>query len=123
MSDFIFSPIPKIPFRIVNENDELIKEYSLDVGSESYFRAVIEKGSKVVATANGLISGESTYDDLSNIVKEFIDYAFNDAEAFDFLYGKFDKNILALVELSRAVSKKGQEAFDKRMTRNSELYG
>ena len=122
MASFKFSPIAKIPFTVENENGELIREYTIDAGSESFFRAISEKGTAVVREAQGLGSNTSTYDSLLNAMKEYVEYALGAGE-FDFLYSAFDKNIFALVELCRAVSSVGQSAVEDRMKRNAAVYG
>ena len=123
MADFVFSPIPRIPFRIENEKGELVKEYSIDAGSDSYFRAMIDKGRKVFDSANGLVSGASSYDGLKDALKDFLDYSFDSPGEYEFLYDAFNKNVFALVELTRAVTKKGQAAIDAKMKQTAALYG
>ena len=122
MASFKFSPIAKIPFTVENENGGIIREYVIDAGSESFFRAISEKGTAVVREAQGLGAGVSTYDSLLNAVKEYVEFSLGEGE-FDFLYTAFDKNIFALVELCRAVSSVGQSAVEDRMKRNAAVYG
>ena len=123
MADFVFSPIPKLPFRIENEREELIKEYVLDIGSDSYFRAIVEKGVQVTKAAEGLMTGASTYDELFALIKSYIDFAFGAEGEFDFLFAKFDRNIFAMVELCRALSMKGKAAMDSKLAQNNAAYG
>ena len=123
MADFKFSPIPRLPFVIENEAGEVIKEYSLDVGSDSFFRAIMDKGMAVSRAARGLTTGETSYDEMTAILREFVDFAFDKSGEYDALFKLFNRNIYAMIELSVAVCAKGQAAIEDRKKVNTAVYG
>ena len=118
---FKFSPIQKIDFPIVNENDEPIKAYTLDVGSESFVRAMIEKGARIVQLAKDIAERPDGYEMLAAALREFIDFSLGAGE-YDFLFEKFNRNIFAMIELSRAITSEGGKALDAKMKQTAALY-
>ena len=119
---FKFSPIQKIAFPIVDENDAPIKTYTLDVGSDGFVRAMVEKGSAVVRIAREFENDPAGYDKLVASIKDFISYSLGDGE-YEFLFNRFGKNIFAMIELVRAVTYEGAGALKKRMDQNAAIYG
>lgn len=119
---FKFSPIQKIDFPIVDENDAPIKTYTLDVGSEAFVRAMVEKGGNVVRIGRDFETDAAAYDKLTAAIRDFISYALGDGE-YDFLFDRFGKNIFAMIELVRAVTYEGAGALKKRIDQNAALYG
>lgn len=118
---FKFQPIQKIKFPITNENDEPIKEYTLDVGSESFVRAMLDKGQKVVALAKELTESPDGYDNLAASIEDFVNFSLGEGE-YDFLFKAFDKNIFAMIELSRAITTEGGKAMENRIKQTNSLY-
>ena len=118
---FKFSPIKKIEFPIVDENDAPIKSYTLDVGSDSFVRAMLDKGALVVRIARDFSSNPAAYDDLVAALRDFVGYSLGAGE-YDFLFGKFDKNIFAMIELVRAISAEGNKALSERVKQSAALY-
>ena len=118
---FKFSPIQKIDFPIVDENDAPIKSYTLDVGSEPFVRAMLDKGALVVRIARDFTNNPSAYDDLVAALRDFIGYALGDGE-YNFLFVKFNKNIFAMIELVRAITAEGNKALSERVKQSSALY-
>jgi hypothetical protein len=119
---FKFQPLQKITFPIVDENDQSIKTYTLDVGSDESFRTMTEKGRKVVELARGLESGGASYDEVKAALKDFIDGSLGAGE-YDYLYKTFNTNIFALIELSSAISFECKKTLDNKMKANAALYG
>ena len=119
---FKFSPIQKIAFPIVDENDAPIKTYTLDVESDGFVRAMVEKGSAVVRIAREFENDPAGYDKLVASIKDFISYSLGDGE-YEFLFNRFGKNIFAMIELVRAVTYEGAGALKKRMDQNAAIYG
>ena len=118
---FKFSPIKKIEFPIVDENDVPIKAYTLDVGSDSFVRAMLDKGALVVRIARDFTNNPSAYDDLVGAIRDFIGYSLGAGE-YDFLFEKFGKNIFAMIELVRAITAEGNKALSERVKQSSALY-
>ena len=119
---FKFSPISKIDFPIVDENDTPIKTYSLDVGSEDFVRALLDKGQRVVKIARDFESDADAFGGLLAAIKDFTNYALG-AGAFDFLYARFGKNIFAMIELVRAVTEEGSAALRAKLDQTNAIYG
>jgi len=101
----------KIDFPIVNENDEMIKHYIIDVGSEQFLRDVTAKGKSVVAELETI--GKDDIDKSKESLKGFIDIVFGIGE-FDFLFEKFDKNLFAMIELVKIASKEIENKWNER---------
>ena len=118
---FKFQPIKKISFPIVDENDAPIKTYTLDVGSDAFVRAMLDKGAEAVRIARNFESDRSAYDSLVSALRDFIGYALGEGE-FDFLFERFEKNIFAMIELVRAVTYEGAKALEAKNKQNSALY-
>ena len=118
---FKFSPIQKIDFPIVDENDAPIKSYTLDVGSEQFVRAMLDKGALVARIGRDFMDNPAAYDELVAAIRDFIGYALGAGE-YDFLFNRFDKNLFAMIELVRAISNEGSKTLSDRMKQSSALY-
>ncbi|HRV29263.1 MAG TPA: hypothetical protein P5522_10830 [Spirochaetia bacterium] len=100
----------KLNFPIVDENDNVIKGYSVDVGNESFLRGVMKKGREVVAEID---SAENDIDRSKNQIKDFVDTVLGVGE-FEFLYERFGQNLFAMVELVHALSREIEGVWKKR---------
>lgn len=118
---FKFQPIKKITFPITDENDTPIKTYEIDVGSETFVRAMLEKGARVVQRAKVLLEDPDGYEPLVAALRDFVDYSLGDGE-YAFLFEKFGKNVFAMIELSRAITSEGGKAMQERSKQTSAMY-
>ena len=118
---FKFQPIKKVEFPIVDENDAPIKSYTLDVGSEPFVRAMLDKGALVARIGRDFMDNPAAYDELVAAIRDFIGYALGAGE-YDFLFNRFDKNLFAMIELVRAISNEGSKTLSDRMKQSSALY-
>jgi hypothetical protein len=92
-------------------NEVLVKTYTIDVGREDFLRSVVDRGRKVVAEVE---AGTGIGIDKSiESMREFIDAIFGAGE-FNFLYDKFGKNLFAMFELVRCVSKEIESKWSER---------
>lgn len=96
MAGFCFKPMGDIQFPITNEKGELIKLYTLRVGTEDFLRLISEKGAACKMAGLRLSGGE--YTPLLDALKEFIDFALG-PDQFDLLYNHCDRNPFAMLEL------------------------
>ena len=119
MSGFKFQPIAKIKFPIINENDEPIREYILDAGSETFMRSLTEQGKKILTGAENMKEG--AFDGIADSVKEYIDFVFGVGE-FDFLYKKFDNNFYAMIQLVTAIVRTGYSELKKKADAQNKEY-
>lgn len=119
MGGFKFQPVAKEKFSITNENDELIKEYEFDFGSEDYLRALTEKGKKILDGSKDLSNGN--LDELKNSMKEYIDFILG-AKEFDFLYEKFNKNLFAMIQLIAAIFAIGKKRLTDKLQEQIKFY-
>jgi hypothetical protein len=116
---FKFQPLNKLVFPIVDESDAPIKTYDIDIGSEQFLRAIIERGKAVIDGARTVQDGDA--DSLIQSIKVFISHTLGDKE-YDFLFARFDKNIFAMIELVNAVTHECMGALTDRMKLQAEKY-
>jgi len=112
MADFKFKS-SKVKFDIVNENDEQIKEYIIDVSNEEFVREIKNKGKETFEAIEA--TEKDDFDKAKQSMKYFIDLVLGKDE-FDFLYEKFDRNIFAMMELTKALSEKINVNWSARMS-------
>lgn len=109
MAGFTFKPMGDITFPIVNENDEMIKTYTIKTGTEDFLKVVTDKSAAI-------LEGASSYksEALMSAMKDFIDLVFGAGE-FEFLFNAFNKNPFAMLALVAEVSKLGKSELEKKM--------
>lgn len=96
----------KLSFPILNENDEVIKNYTLDFSNKDFLREAMKSGKEALQRIENV--DKDNLDNAEESLKVFIDLVFGDGE-FDFLYKNFENNFFAMVELMRAVTELMQE--------------
>lgn len=109
---------PKWPFKIEDENGGLIKEYQLEIGSESFVKALSEKAEKYAAEAENV---KSNYAELLPMIAELVDGILGEGE-YVFLFEKLNRNVLVMVELASALVYEGNKIIRDRQKANLSRY-
>ena len=111
MAGFVFKST-SFPFVISREDGTEIKSYKIDVGSEKFFREIMDKGNAVV---KNLESFEGTnLDEAKSNIKQYVDFTLG-VGAFDYLYSVFEQNIFCMIELTKCITEEIRNKWDERL--------
>ncbi|HQE59191.1 MAG TPA: hypothetical protein PLA54_08380 [Spirochaetota bacterium] len=111
MANFVFRST-SFPFVISREDGTEIKSYKIDVGSEKFFREIMDKGNAVV---KNLENFEGTnLDEAKANIKQYVDFTLGDG-AFDYLYIAFEQNIFCMIELTKCITEEIRNKWDERL--------
>jgi len=111
MAGYVFKST-SFPFVISKEDGSEIKSYKIDVGSEKFFREIMDKGNAVVKNLENF-SG-SDLDEAKANIKQYVDFTLGDG-AFDFLYVAFEQNIFCMIELTKCITEEIRNKWDERL--------
>ena len=111
MAGFVFKST-SFPFVISREDGTEIKSYKIDVGSEKFFREIMDKGNAVVKNLENFEG--SNIDEAKANIKQYVDFTLGD-DAFDYLYNAFEQNIFCMIELTKCITEEIKNKWDERL--------
>lgn len=113
MAEFKFKSSKK-PFIIKDENDNILKEYTVDFFEEKTLKNVMKKIDNLSELSKiDMVKDENSIEKLKALSKDIIDTVLNNS--FDELFTISGNNIICMVELVKELSNFMNDNFNERI--------